>query len=402
MAVNPRKYDAAYNEAVKNGYTGSYISFAKKQAPSNQKGAPAFEQGAKPTVKPSTASTQKKVIGMTALEELVQLIGDSAHSHRGQFMERVEGIVGDRPGLAGAIFSIAQRMQSGGGLAEELVEEPSESQAELEARRLEEKRQLNNHRYGRHQVVEGLTMCFMKHYQPNFSLAPSGWILVTERKSGNTFPFYFKLYTELELNPPAFMGSFGYSRTESNYGRSAMAMGPNPNFGLDCLGSDAGYISQRIQEIAAELFTDEAYLYTNVMYAPTGMPSDPGQPLRLMTDVDTDRRSQQLERDQFTVGGVTVELTEVSGYSHVAEYDTHVRISFPGVEKDSVRFFQLNVQWMVPERANLSGCCPFWLAREIATRLAFVHPTQIGVGSVCVVLGREITRNDARAAVVVL
>lgn len=408
--VTGRKYDVEFDTAVAAGYTGTYTDYVRtlnNPEPTKKR----IEE-----LKPRELGELKGPVGATTSE--LKAISDN--------VERIAEHVGES-------LSILQNWELASACVNEdtnssafasMIEEPIETHVQRENRLREERRQQMNHRYGRHQVIQNVTMNVMRGYVPNFSQLPSGYILAVHRETGTIHPFYFRLYSNLDLNPKppeAYMnGQFGGQRTmhngpgydgsETRSGRghttgfrnedSRMEAreGWNEVQGLENYGVSPEYMHLRISEIANSLFNDDVFFCQTVHVGPTYPLVE--QPLRLMHQGG---QYSSKEQDKLWIGGlmeVTLEEFDDGGYN--SGYESNVRVYFPGVEKDVHKLFRLKLAVPFPEKFVATECSAHMLAREIARRLAYAHPAQIGRGVVILELGGEFTKHESRIAEVVL
>lgn len=403
-----RKYETEFGAAVEQGYTGKYGDFVRT------------------LTKPTPAKKR--------IEELTPLKGPEGTHSPLEKIQELSAVVDRVAGQVDASLNILQNWELAASCQMDpndpdplsqascasMAQEPIETHTQRETRLREERRQQMNHRFGRHQVIQNVTMNVMRGYLPNFSQLPSGYILAVHRELGTIHPFYFRLYSNLDLNPKppeAYMnGQFGGQRPMhggSGYdgsGRGNTACfrheesrmeareGWNELHGLENYGVSPEYLHQRISEVANSLFNDDVFFCQEVCVGPTYPFVE--QPLRLMHQGG---QYSSKEQDKFWIGGlmeVTLEEMGDSGYS--SGYESNVRVYFPGVEKDVHKMFSLQLVVPFPEKFVATECSAHMLAREIARRLAYAHPNQIGRGVVILELGGEFTKHESRTAEVVL
>ena len=156
-------------------------------------------------------------------------------------------------------------------------------------------------------------------------------------------------------------------------------------------------LSGRISEVTTSLFNDDVFFCQEVYIAPLSIACD--QPLRLM---GAKGQYSPKDQDKFSIDGLMhVTLEEIDGYNP-GGWESNIRVYFPGVEKDEHRTYRMQLTVPFPEKFVATDCSAHWLAREIARRLAYTHPSQIGCGVVILELGGEFTKHEPRVAEVVL
>lgn len=172
--------------------------------------------------------------------------------------------------------------------------------------------------------------------------------------------------------------------------------GLNELHGLENYGASTQYLQQRISEVACSLFNDDVFFCQEVFVAPTTMACD--QPLRLAVAKGP---YSPKDHDTFSIDGLMTVALEESDHVN-SGYECNIQVYFPGVEKDEWRQYRMLLTVPFPAQFVATECSAHWLAREIACRLAYSHPEQIGRGVVILELGGEFTKHEPRIAEVVL
>jgi hypothetical protein len=401
-ATTGRKYETEFAAAVAAGYTGKYADYVRtlnssqpikrriEELPPREAAALKGSDGA-PTVELEALSANVERIAERVSESLDIL----------QNWNQTSGCQMDPNDPA--------------PLGSEVEEQP-ETPRQQEERLREERRVQMNHRYGRHKIIDNVTMVVMRGYVPNFSQLPSGYILAVHREQGTVHPFYFRLYSDAQLNPQSphynmgrngpgmFRGdSMRNDSWDNSYARSSHEMhrtegrdGWNELHGLENYGASVPYLHQRISEVACSLFNDDVFFCQDVFVAPTIVSCE--QPLRLM---GSKGQYSSKDQDMFSIDGLmTVTLEEAGSLN--SGYESNVRVYFPGAEKDEWRQYRMLLTVPFPAQFVATECSAHWLAREIARRLAYTHPDQVGRGVVVLELGGEFTKHEPRIAEVVL
>lgn len=405
-----RKYETEYATAKAQGYTGTYAHFALTQTKAAPKKASAAENSA-----PKAADTDATTgaASTQSFEELLELVLLKPEQRTKAFSAEVDALLKASPTLKHLAAKLDTRLNP--PPEPKPAEERPESILDRERRVSEEREAAQKRRFERYPVVQGVTLNFMRGYAPNFSTLPSGYVLAVHRKLGTIHPFYFKLYSEAELNPTP--PNEDFMRRSSNYrnqgagqgggwsqphrgqgGGSMMADGPNELRGLENYGVSREYLQQRISMLATELFNDDVFFCQSVVIAPTFTPRD--DRVRLMGTSD---RYTQREEETFAVNEfVNFRLQEGENNGFRSGWENMVRVCFPGEKSDHTRVYTLTIDTPFPEKFDARGCSAHWVAREIAKRLAYTHPNQIGRGVVTLELGGSFTNGEPQQVEVVL